>query len=227
MADRSQSASASIRNLHRVRRVLSDGRTKLHFYHRPTRKRLPNPASPEFAAAYNEAERQLAAQQHSEAGKPFVLSAPNFEPHDTVATPEQIPLSHTQAGKIGAAAKKPKLPKALRLSLPLAGLPLYPNEKQIAVAILGPQRAHEWKAKAALLEREGLPPIDPLMGGRSWVATQRFFAMRDGLDPANPSESNSPPARRVRYVPFAPDGRERSHAQEEAAVACGRFERRT
>jgi hypothetical protein len=117
-------------------------------------------------------------------------------------------------------------PAEMRPSASSNNLPLYPSEKQIAVAILGPRRAHEWKAKAVLLEREGLPRIDPLMGGRSWAAVERFFASREGLDHATRPESNSPNAR-VRYVPFAPDGGERLYAQEERPAVGGRVERRT
>jgi hypothetical protein len=115
--------------------------------------------------------------------------------------------------------------KAARRSPSTPSMPLYPDETQIAVAILGPQRSHEWKAKAALLEREGLPPVDTLMGGRSWLAVQRFFATRDGLDRATPPESNPPNTRRVRYVPFVPDGGERLHAQEATAADRERVER--
>lgn len=47
-------------NVHRVRRRLADGRDRLHFYHRKTRKRLPGkPGSPEFMELYNECERSL------------------------------------------------------------------------------------------------------------------------------------------------------------------------
>ncbi len=51
-----------IRNVHRVRRWLSDGRCNYHHYHRPTRTKLPGqPGSPEFMAAYLECERRLKA----------------------------------------------------------------------------------------------------------------------------------------------------------------------
>lgn len=52
-----------IRNVHRVRRQLSDGRCNYHHYHRPTRMKLPGqPGSPEFMAIYEECERELAAR---------------------------------------------------------------------------------------------------------------------------------------------------------------------
>jgi len=48
----------TIRHVQRIRRVLSDGRQKHHFYHRPTRTKLPgSPGSPEFIAAYKAAEQ--------------------------------------------------------------------------------------------------------------------------------------------------------------------------
>jgi hypothetical protein len=53
-----------IRNVQRVRRLLSDGRCNYHYYHRRTRTKLPGlPGSPEFLAAYDAAERCLASQQ--------------------------------------------------------------------------------------------------------------------------------------------------------------------
>jgi hypothetical protein len=100
--------------------------------------------------------------------------------------------------------------------------PLYPDEDQIALGILGAHRAHEWKAKAVILEREGLPPIDTLMGGRPWKAVQQFFAQRNGLDEGISRGVKSSSSHRVRSVPFVPDGREVLNAQEETAVASGR-----
>src|SRR5262249_36645132 len=58
---------------------------------------------------------------------------------------------------------------------------LYPDETKVGQLILG-HRAREWPAKAALLGREGLPRIDPLMGGRFWPAVKRWFFNRHGLD---------------------------------------------
>ena len=57
-------------------------------------------------------------------------------------------------------------------------LPMYADDTEIARAILGPGRAAEWKALAVVLEREGLPPRDPLMGGRYWPGVQAWFAKR-------------------------------------------------
>src|ERR1700751_5836587 len=58
--------------------------------------------------------------------------------------------------------------------------PLYPDEAEIARRVLG-DRAREWPGKAAVLERDGLPKIDPLMGGRFWPAVRQWFLDRPGL----------------------------------------------
>ena len=53
--------------------------------------------------------------------------------------------------------------------------PLYPSEIQIARAVLG-ARAKEWARVAKVLEdKEGLPRINELMGGRFWPAVVAFF----------------------------------------------------
>lgn len=56
-----------------------------------------------------------------------------------------------------------------------AQMPLYPTEAQIARAVLG-SRAKEWPHIARTLEdKEGLPRINELMGGRFWPAVVAFF----------------------------------------------------
>ncbi len=90
-------------------------------------------------------------------------------------------------------------------------LPLYPSEEQIAQAIMG-ERAGEWPAKAVILEREGLPPVDAFMGGRCWAKVQRFFAIREGLDAA-PATVPDMPKSRIRIVDLAPDGPENPYAE--------------
>lgn len=53
----------TIPNVQRVRRILSDGRNNYHFYHRPTRTKLPGrPGAPEFEAAYEAAEQNHLSQ---------------------------------------------------------------------------------------------------------------------------------------------------------------------
>lgn len=56
---------------------------------------------------------------------------------------------------------------------------LFPCEKEIARRLSQPPR--EWKAKAQILERDGLPRIDPIMGGRYWPGVYAFFNRRYGL----------------------------------------------
>jgi hypothetical protein len=63
--------------------------------------------------------------------------------------------------------------------------PRYPDEAEIARRVLG-ERAQEWPGKAAVLERDGLPKIDPLMGGRFWPAVRQWFLDRHGLIAARP-----------------------------------------
>lgn len=55
----------------------------------------------------------------------------------------------------------------------------FPCEAEIARRLS--QDPKEWAAKAIILEREGLPPIDPIMGGRYWPAVERFWDCRYGL----------------------------------------------
>lgn len=56
---------------------------------------------------------------------------------------------------------------------------LFMKETEIA-RLLG-QKLDEWRAKSLILERDGLPKIDPLMGGRYWPAVEDFFHRRYGL----------------------------------------------
>lgn len=56
---------------------------------------------------------------------------------------------------------------------------LFPCEAEVARRLS--QTPGEWAAKAKILERDGLPKVDPLMGGRSWPAVQAYFLRRYGL----------------------------------------------
>ncbi|GEO13544.1 hypothetical protein [Microvirga aerophila] len=60
-------------------------------------------------------------------------------------------------------------------------LPLYPTEQQIAREVLPPHRVSAWDGIAAVLERRGLPKVDPLFGGRYWPAVKAFLDRRHGL----------------------------------------------
>ena len=57
---------------------------------------------------------------------------------------------------------------------------LFPCEAEIARRLS--QTLPEWSAVAKVLERDGLPRIDPLMSGRYWPAVQAFFGRRYGLN---------------------------------------------
>jgi hypothetical protein len=56
---------------------------------------------------------------------------------------------------------------------------LYPSEGEIARRLS--QEPRSWPAIAQVLERDGLPPIDPLMGGRFWPAVAAYLHRRHGL----------------------------------------------
>jgi hypothetical protein len=56
---------------------------------------------------------------------------------------------------------------------------LFPGEAEIARRLS--QTPEEWAAKAKVLERDGLPAVDPLMGGRYWPAVKAHFRRRYGL----------------------------------------------
>ena len=57
-------------------------------------------------------------------------------------------------------------------------MPLYPDEAEIAQAVLGPGRAKCWPSLATVLERSGFPKIDVMMGGRYWPAVKAFLDRR-------------------------------------------------
>jgi hypothetical protein len=54
---------------------------------------------------------------------------------------------------------------------------LFPCEEERRLS----QAPADWRAKAAILERHGLPAVDPIMGGRYWPAVQAFWNRRYGL----------------------------------------------
>lgn len=56
---------------------------------------------------------------------------------------------------------------------------LFPREDEVARRLS--QSPTEWRAKAIILEREGLPRIDPLMGGRYWPAVLAWWNRRYGI----------------------------------------------
>nr|WP_127088317.1 hypothetical protein [Aquabacter cavernae] len=68
---------------------------------------------------------------------------------------------------------------ARRPSDPMRNQGDFPCEAEIARRLS--QGPKEWAAAAIILEREGLPRVDALMGGRYWPAVQEFFRRRYGL----------------------------------------------
>ncbi len=62
------------------------------------------------------------------------------------------------------------------LTTSLSGLPLFATDKQLAVAIVGKERAAMWvKVVIPQLERKGFPRIDPLHDGRPVPLVKRFY----------------------------------------------------
>ena len=56
---------------------------------------------------------------------------------------------------------------------------LFPCEEEVARRLS--QTPADWAAKACILERDGLPRIDPVMGGRFWPAVDAYWRRRYGL----------------------------------------------
>ena len=56
---------------------------------------------------------------------------------------------------------------------------LFPSETEIARRLS--QDPSAWKAKAVILERDGLPKVDPLFGGRFWPGVVAYLNRRYGL----------------------------------------------
>ena len=68
----------------------------------------------------------------------------------------------------------------------MSGALLFLTEAEIARR-LGLTR-REWAGKAEVLERHGLPRIDPLIGGRYWPAIVAFFDRRYGVSNVEASQ---------------------------------------
>lgn len=63
---------------------------------------------------------------------------------------------------------------------------LFPCEAEVARRLS--QTPQEWKAKALILERDGLPRVDPVMGGRYWPGVEAYWRRRYGLVSISPSQ---------------------------------------
>ena len=66
-------------------------------------------------------------------------------------------------------------------SAPLQPKALFPADDEIAKLVLG-RNAKAWTNLVVIFEREGLPRIDPMTGGRYWPAVKAFFDRRAGLN---------------------------------------------
>lgn len=62
---------------------------------------------------------------------------------------------------------------------------LFPCEAEVARRLS--QDPARWAATAKILERHGLPKIDPLMGARFWPGIVAFWNRRYGLSTAEAS----------------------------------------
>ncbi|MHA6297836.1 hypothetical protein [Devosia sp. CAU 1758] len=58
---------------------------------------------------------------------------------------------------------------------------LYLSEAAIAQRVLGTGALPRWSGLSVVLEREGLPRVDPLTGCRYWPAVKAFLDRRHGL----------------------------------------------
>ena len=67
-------------------------------------------------------------------------------------------------------------------------LPLFADDREIGLAVLGRKRAGDWSNIAALLEGRGLPTINAVMGGRYTPAVKAFFDKQYGLAPDGPQQ---------------------------------------
>jgi hypothetical protein len=76
----------------------------------------------------------------------------------------------------------------------LTAPPLYCTEEQVAELVLGPGHLRDWRDRVVVLERQGLPRIDPLMGGRYWPAVLAFFDRFNGISdkPPVPTMADGP-----------------------------------
>ncbi|TXN64470.1 hypothetical protein FV230_18405 [Methylobacterium sp. WL6] len=69
---------------------------------------------------------------------------------------------------------------------------LYPDENEIARAVLGPGRARTWPGLAVVLERGGFPKVDVMMGGRYWPAVKAFLDRRHHVGDHAPGRASRP-----------------------------------
>lgn len=169
--NRKPSNYVALPNVHRTFVTKADETRSYHYRRRGLRGPIyGEPNSPSFMRALIAKERGLAAVH------------PALQPRPATAPRAPPPIAHDDEQD-----EPPNTPSDAVLHMGGVApsdqqLPLYPSELEIGRAVLGTDRAHEWPALAALLEREGLPVADPVFQARFWPAVQKFFEERHGLD---------------------------------------------
>ena len=74
--------------------------------------------------------------------------------------------------------------------LTLADLPLFASDEDIGEAVLGYARRTDFKGLATLHERQGMPKLDPVWGGRYVPAVKAYLDSDYGLSAAVPLAPN-------------------------------------
>jgi hypothetical protein len=77
-----------------------------------------------------------------------------------------------------------------RVALTLDQLPLYAPDEAIGEAVLGRERRGEFHGLASLHERDGMPKISAVWGGRYVPAVKAFLDSQYGLSSAVPLAPN-------------------------------------
>lgn len=90
----------------------------------------------------------------------------------------------TLRARITAAPRSRRMPRASRLDGPEPSC-LFPDEKEIARLVLGSSRVRSWPSLAIVLERRGLPRIDPQFGGRYWPKVRAFLDRMQHVEDAS------------------------------------------
>jgi len=77
---------------------------------------------------------------------------------------------------------------------PLSKLPLFATDREIAIAVVGKERASMYvKSVIPPLERHGFPRIDVLHGGRPVPLVRKWYNLHMGVDRAYVLQSLEPP----------------------------------
>lgn len=87
--------------------------------------------------------------------------------------------------RITAAQRSRRMPRASRFDGPEPSC-LFPDDKEIGRVLMGPERGKSWPGIAQVLERSGLPRVDPQFGGRYWPAVKGFLDRLHNVDRFDP-----------------------------------------